>query len=190
MATDVDPLESWKEIAAYLKRDVTTVQRWEKREGLPIHRHLHDKSGSVFALKHELDRWRRARTRTPEVAGDLPIGSDSEAEAGAASRDGVAPPPLVTGPSLASTARKAALFVVGLGALIMTVGGLRSGTTPELPPPVAFTVAPEAGTALMPNEAPIISPTAGRWSLWASAPTASRGSSRVRLATSRCMRPR
>jgi hypothetical protein len=98
MATDVDPLESWKEIAAYLKRDVTTVQRWEKREGLPIHRHLHDKSGSVFALKHELDRWRRARTRTPEVAGDLPIGSDSEAEAGAASRGGVAPPPLVTGP--------------------------------------------------------------------------------------------
>ena len=56
MATDVDPLESWKEIAAYLKRDVTTVQRWEKREGLPVHRHLHDKSGSVFALKHELDR--------------------------------------------------------------------------------------------------------------------------------------
>jgi WD40-like Beta Propeller Repeat len=50
------------------------------------------------------------------------------------------------------------LFVVGLGALIMTVGGLRSGTKPELPPPVAFTVAPEAGTALMPNEAPIISP--------------------------------
>jgi hypothetical protein len=24
-------LESWKEIAAYLGRDVTTVQRWEKR---------------------------------------------------------------------------------------------------------------------------------------------------------------
>ena len=26
-------LESWKEIATYLRRDVTTVQRWEKREG-------------------------------------------------------------------------------------------------------------------------------------------------------------
>jgi hypothetical protein len=26
-------LDSWKEIAAYLKRDVTTVQRGEKREG-------------------------------------------------------------------------------------------------------------------------------------------------------------
>ncbi len=77
MATDVETLESWKEIAAYLKRDVTTVQRWEKREGLPVHRHLHDKSGSVFALKSELDRWRRARTRAPEVAGDSRNGSES-----------------------------------------------------------------------------------------------------------------
>ena len=25
-------LDSWKEIAAYLNRDVTTVQRWEKRK--------------------------------------------------------------------------------------------------------------------------------------------------------------
>ena len=36
-------LDSWKEIAAYLKRDVTTVQRWEKREGMPVRRHLHDR---------------------------------------------------------------------------------------------------------------------------------------------------
>ena len=33
-----DRLDSWKEIAAYLKRDVTTVQRWEKREDMPVHR--------------------------------------------------------------------------------------------------------------------------------------------------------
>ena len=25
-------LDSWKQIAAHLSRDVTTVQRWEKRE--------------------------------------------------------------------------------------------------------------------------------------------------------------
>jgi len=42
-----DRLHSWKEIAAYVKRDVTTVQRWEKREGMPVHRHIHDKQGSV-----------------------------------------------------------------------------------------------------------------------------------------------
>ena len=45
-----DRLDSWKEIAAYLGRDVTTVQRWEKRERMPVHRHLHDKRGSVYAI--------------------------------------------------------------------------------------------------------------------------------------------
>ena len=50
-----DRLESWKDIAAYLKRDVSTVQRWEKREGMPVHRHLHDKIGSVYAFPAELD---------------------------------------------------------------------------------------------------------------------------------------
>jgi Tol biopolymer transport system component len=55
-------LESWKEIAAYLKRNVTTVQRWEKREGMPIHRHLHEKGGSVYAMPGELDAWMIGRS--------------------------------------------------------------------------------------------------------------------------------
>jgi len=54
-------LGSWKEIAAYLGRDVTTVQRWEKREGMPVYRHIHDKRGSVYALTSELDAWRESR---------------------------------------------------------------------------------------------------------------------------------
>src|SRR6201987_2627112 len=54
-------LDSWKEIAAYLKRDVTTVQRWEKREGMPVHRHVHDKRGSVYGLSSELDAWKQNR---------------------------------------------------------------------------------------------------------------------------------
>ena len=56
-----DRLDSWKEIAAYLNRDVTTVQRWEKREGMPVHRHLHDRMGSVYAFRAELDAWARSR---------------------------------------------------------------------------------------------------------------------------------
>ena len=51
-------LDSWKDIAAYLQRDVSTVQRWEKREGMPVHRHVHDKLGSVYAFRSELDAWR------------------------------------------------------------------------------------------------------------------------------------
>jgi len=54
-------LESWKEIAAYLGRDVTTVRRWERHEGLPVHRLLHRKLGSVYAYTAELDAWRIER---------------------------------------------------------------------------------------------------------------------------------
>src|ERR1700680_1488218 len=56
-----DRLDSWKESGVYLKRDVTTVQRWEKREGMPVHRHQHDKIGSVYAFRSELDAWSRGR---------------------------------------------------------------------------------------------------------------------------------
>jgi Tol biopolymer transport system component len=37
------------------------VQRWEKREGMPVHRHVHDKIGSVYAFRTELDAWARGR---------------------------------------------------------------------------------------------------------------------------------
>jgi Tol biopolymer transport system component len=56
-----DRLDSWKKIASYLKRDVSTVQRWERREAMPVHRHLHDKLGSVFAFRSELDAWWKSR---------------------------------------------------------------------------------------------------------------------------------
>jgi Tol biopolymer transport system component len=56
-----DRLNSWKDIAAHFNRDVTTVQRWEKREGMPVHRHLHDRMGSVYASRAELESWARGR---------------------------------------------------------------------------------------------------------------------------------
>ena len=56
-----DRLDSWKDIAAYLRRDVSTVQRWEKREGMPVHRHQHEKLGSVYAFRSDLDAWSRGR---------------------------------------------------------------------------------------------------------------------------------
>jgi Tol biopolymer transport system component len=56
-AQQPERLGSWKAIAAYVKRDVTTVQRWEKREGMPVRRHQHDKRGSVYAFRGELDVW-------------------------------------------------------------------------------------------------------------------------------------
>ncbi len=56
-----DCLDSWKEIAVYLRREVRTVQRWEKREGLPVHRQFHTKAGTVCAFKQEIDAWLKNR---------------------------------------------------------------------------------------------------------------------------------
>jgi TolB-like protein/Tfp pilus assembly protein PilF len=56
-----DRLDSWKEIAAYLRRGVRTVKRWEKEEGLPVHRHVHQRLGTVYAYRPELDAWWEAR---------------------------------------------------------------------------------------------------------------------------------
>ena len=60
-------LESWKEIAAYVNRHVTTVRRWEKQEGLPVHRHVHATLGSIYAYATELDVW--LQSRQPPVNG-------------------------------------------------------------------------------------------------------------------------
>jgi len=50
-------LDSWKEIAQYLRRYERTVQRWELKWGLPVHRLPNAKSGGVFAYTDELDAW-------------------------------------------------------------------------------------------------------------------------------------
>jgi|SRR5215469_6600438 len=59
---DADRLNSWKEIAHYLNRDVRTIQRWEAFESLPIHRQFHRKSGTVHGYKTEIDAWRKNRS--------------------------------------------------------------------------------------------------------------------------------
>ena len=69
-----DRLDSWKKIASYLKRDVSTVQRWERREGMPVHRHLHDKLGSVFAFRSELDSWWASRRTRLILEGAVEAG--------------------------------------------------------------------------------------------------------------------
>jgi ribosome modulation factor len=50
-------LNSWKEIAAHLGRQVRTVVRWEKERGLPVHRLPGGQGRSVFAFTDELDLW-------------------------------------------------------------------------------------------------------------------------------------
>jgi tetratricopeptide (TPR) repeat protein len=66
-------LDSWKEIAAYLRRDERTVRRWEKSEGLPVHRHPHCKQSSVYAYRVELDAWwNNGHERLAAMAAESP----------------------------------------------------------------------------------------------------------------------
>lgn len=69
-----DRIESWKQIAAYLGRDIRTVQRWENKEGLPVHRHKHEKLSSVYAFRTELDKWQET-TRAADRPGFLDPGT-------------------------------------------------------------------------------------------------------------------
>ena len=66
-------LESWKEISSYLRRSERTVRRWEETEELPVHRHHHEKRGSVYAYANELDAWQQSRSH---------LGSDDFNSAG------------------------------------------------------------------------------------------------------------
>jgi TolB-like protein/lipopolysaccharide biosynthesis regulator YciM len=65
-------LDSWKEIASYLKRDIRTVQLWEKKEGLPVHRHTHASRASVYAFAGEVDSWQVARRTKLEEPPEAP----------------------------------------------------------------------------------------------------------------------
>lgn len=52
-----DVLNSWKEIAAYLKRGVRTVQRWEAEIGLPVRRPRGTCRSAVIAVRSDIDEW-------------------------------------------------------------------------------------------------------------------------------------
>jgi len=54
-------LQSWKEIAVYLDRDVRTCRRWETQLGLPVHRIDGSPAARVFAYKDEIDGWMQAK---------------------------------------------------------------------------------------------------------------------------------
>lgn len=78
---DEPRLESWGEIAAYLRREIRTVQRWERYQGLPVRRLQIGKLGTVYAYRSELDKWFRERQPKPENGEDSRNIANSEIEA-------------------------------------------------------------------------------------------------------------
>lgn len=79
--TPLKTLKSWKQIAAYLEASERTVRRWESSEGLPVHRHGHNRQDTIFAHRHELDAWTVRRTRFPHGPASPP--TDGRANHGA-----------------------------------------------------------------------------------------------------------
>src|SRR5215469_2873794 len=73
-------LDSWKEIASWFNRSEKTVHRREEREGLPVHRLLHYKRGTVYAYIGELEvRWQSRRVNP--TAHLQPVGMQALEEA-------------------------------------------------------------------------------------------------------------
>ena len=110
-------LDSWKEIADHLGREVRTVQRWEKTESLPVHRHEHQKKSTVYAFASELDDWRRKRQPKDDPEADAAFVLEME------SSETVSP-----GGGIESPALPLALAIAGPSEIISTV------ETPKLPP--------------------------------------------------------
>lgn len=110
-----DRLDSWKRIASYLKRDVSTVQRWERREGMPVHRHLHDKLGSVFAYRSELDEWWESRRSRLGQAHPAEAPQPAASEAHPAHSPLPVPAPLARDSPQAEPVRRGAPALVGRG---------------------------------------------------------------------------
>jgi TolB-like protein/Tfp pilus assembly protein PilF len=73
-------LDAWKEIADYLDREVRTVQRWEKTEHLPVHRHEHQKKSSVYAYTSELDEWVKKRQPVDDPEADAAFEPEPDLE--------------------------------------------------------------------------------------------------------------
>ena len=59
-------LDSWKDIAAYLGRNIRTCRNWERDLGLPVHRLDDSPKSHVFAYTGEIDAWREMKGRLPD----------------------------------------------------------------------------------------------------------------------------
>ena len=68
------PLNGWRAIADYMGRNQSTVKRWARDRGLPVHRPeggpAH-KGVPVYAFATELDTWLRGQTASDDDAGGV-----------------------------------------------------------------------------------------------------------------------
>ena len=142
-------LESWGEIAAYLRREIRTVQRWEKTLSLPVHRLLVGKQSSVYAYPSELDKWYRER-EPKEIKEDE--GGDEPASSHTADSNAPAVPAPATASNSGTETRPQVPFLKGkskwfAGTAILVIAGMLLARATFRTPPASFppsaAVAPE-----------------------------------------------
>jgi tetratricopeptide (TPR) repeat protein len=131
-------LDSWKEIAAYLRRGERTVKRWETDRGLPVHRLPGGGRASVYAYTAELDEWLKS-SEVPELVPTEDDGEEEEAEDTSAevviagdnplSGDRSSPKPLRigSGPNRKWLLAFAGVLVAALTGAAVQLAALRSG---------------------------------------------------------------
>jgi len=127
-------LESWKEIAAYLRKDVRTAQRYEKRHGLPIHRQ--DQTGAVYAFKSELDAWRNSE-KSKEAEKSLPDATDENLNAQVwdttQEQVYVSDTPVPTRWPIGKRSFMVSAIILAIVAAVGIVWRMLPGTTPPIP---------------------------------------------------------
>jgi len=142
---DDKKLVSWKEIAVHLGREIRTVQRWEKTEGLPVRRHEHQKRSTVYAYASELDEWFKKRQPADDPEADAafvpePDGADVSTDPDNGNASLSAQPSFATADNLAgsrarvaagSTLKQLAKALAALAAILIIAYGVFRGIQPN-----------------------------------------------------------
>jgi WD40 repeat protein len=132
--------DSWKEIAAYLHRDIRTVIRWERERGLPVRRVPGVKRQAVFAYQHEIDAWLAGDPRTEDVSRkpDTKTQNDGVGHLGAAPAPALEDQPAATATTSTGLAHRRLVVIVSSTLILAVVGILlvssKSSTSASLPP--------------------------------------------------------
>ncbi len=144
-------LDSWKEIAAYAKRDVRTLQRWEKHAGFPVRRLQKPGLRAVYAYTADLDAW--LRDQEPQAAE---AAEDTATPVGLPAATALPAAPSVDEPRsrrrLWFRGAVAALAIIGIGTAVTLA--TRSREAAPLGPFTARPITSEAGNDRDPDVSP------------------------------------
>jgi TolB-like protein/cytochrome c-type biogenesis protein CcmH/NrfG len=114
-------LDSWGEIASYFQREIRTVQRWEKDEGLPIHRHEHKKKSTVYAYTRELDEWFKQRQPEDDPEADAAFVPEADVDAPSEKENDEPIPPAIPDKPVPRRGKRIALLLAAAAILCLAV---------------------------------------------------------------------